>query len=272
MKKYILVVLNLILLLSCNNDDSSDANQENITEYKPHYMNYRNLNYGLSTYDLYDGDNVKLEYSNGKISKRITNLLMMGKDKVPIPVHFKRTDDIIYQNNQINIISKSENEDMFPKFEKQISLNGDKILQILNIGSYTTDTLKFSYSKNILSFITVYNKGVKSKSTFYFNKNKNIDSIVTKSGTMNYVSSTDYSYSFDGSTKRRKKIILSNYDHVKNPLKKLILFDETFIRSLSENNYKSYGEYFYNDDNTKSSYLEYTWNLIYENNKINFAK
>jgi len=273
-KKYFLVILSIVLL-SCRNDEtnnSSEANQYNITEYKADYMNYRNLNYGIDSYTLFSGENVKLEYSNGRISKRITNLFVTRNDQ-PQPIYYNTTDEITYDNNKINIIFKSDNESFFPTYQKQITLDGDRISQILVNKSNTKDTLKFTYNNNVLNFVTVYNKGIKSKSTFYFNANKNVDSIVTKYGNINYVSDTNYSYSFNETAKKRKKVILSNYDNYKNPLKNLIIFDETFFRSLSENNYKFYGEYFYDENNFMTSYFEGYWNnFIYENNQINFAK
>ena len=276
MKTQILIILSLILLISCRNDepnDSSETELQNVIEYKANYMDYRNLNYGIYSYTLLSGENVKLEYINGKVSKRITNLFLYRNNGPQIPIYFNTIDEITYENNTINVISKSDNESLFPTYQKQISLDGDRISQILVIKSGTIDTLKFAYNNNLLKYITRYNKGIKSKSTFYFNSNKNVDSIVTKYGEINYVSDTNYSYSFNETTKRRKKLTFSNYDNYKNPLKNLIIFDETFNRSLSANNYKFFGEYFYDENNLMTSYFEGYWNnFIYENNQINFAK
>ena len=275
MKNQILLILNLFIVIGCRNDElnSSEIEQQSITEYKATYMDYRNLNYGIAFYTLFGGENIKLEYKNGKISKRISNLLLYRNDGPQIPIYFNTIDEVTYENNSIKVIFKSDNESFFPTYQKQISLDGDKISQILITKSNTTDTLKYTYKNNLLDYITTYNKGIKSKSSFYFNSNKNVDSIITRYGNMNYISNTDYSYTFNEITKKRKKLIFKNFDNYKNPLKNLIIFDETFNRSLSENNYKFFGEYFYDENNFMTGHFEGYWNnFFYENNQINFAK
>ena len=138
--------------------------------------------------------------------------------------------------------------------------------------SNINDTLKFSYSGTNISSITTYNKGIKSKAWLYFNTSGNLDSIITKYGDLNFISLTNYSYSLNESTKKRRKEVFSNYDTYQNPLKNLIIFDETFNRSVSKNNFRSYSEYYYDKNNSQQNSLVRDWTLIYENNRVNFAK
>ena len=135
------------------------------------------------------------------------------------------------------------------------------------------DTLKFKYSNKNIESITVYSKGIKSKSKFYYNKNKNLDSIITKYGVphRNGVNN-NYTYIYHENTKARQKEIFKDYDNYKNPLKSLIIFDETFKRALSNNNFKTYEKFFINENNDVLDYYKENWSFTYENNKINFAK
>ena len=57
------------------------------------------------------------------------------------------------------------------------------------------------------------------------------------------------------------------YDHAENPLKKLIIFKETFYRSLSENNFSSYKKKVFNAyNNSLMEQEERNWDFIYDEN------
>lgn len=63
----------------------------------------------------------------------------------------------------------------------------------------------------------------------------------------------------------------SEYDNAENPLKNLVIFEETFYRALSKNNFKRYDRKEYNsaDELTGTSFR--TWTLQYDSNgKVKF--
>lgn len=260
-----------LTILNCRNS----ADQENITDedlyvidYSPNYMNYGNI-------DPILGDNIKIEYQNARISKRIGDVIYnqnMPYGNTILNIY----DEVTYSLNEININKKSSPGILIPSYQKKILLSDNKISQIIiktnkdNI--IIDDTLKFNYNGSNISNLITYNKGIKSKSWFYFNSSGNLDSIVTKYGNINFISLTNYSYNFNETTKKRKVEVFLNYDNYANPLKNLIIFDETFTRALSKNNYKSYRENNYNESNVQISNAGKNWTLIYENNKVNFSR
>ncbi|MEZ4797919.1 MAG: hypothetical protein R2785_12215 [Flavobacteriaceae bacterium] len=92
-----------------------------------------------------------------------------------------------------------------------------------------------------------------SKSEYYYNTLKNIDSIVTKN------------YQFD--TQLSKTVeVFSDYDTAENPMKKLVFFEDTFYRTLSENNYAKYEKFRYSFSGNLVEYNEKVWDLQYDEN------
>lgn len=270
MKQYFLFLI-IIALMGCRNNDKIDSDinkNQPITEYNPIYMDYNNIAF-FKNFDLLYGKNVKIEYKGSKISKRITDLVFTNNQSIVLP--YKTMDSIWYHNNEINILTVDLKTKAQYKYKK-IFLDGSNISKIIVNNNGSIDTLKFQYRDKLLDKITVYDKGIKSITKFYFNNKKNIDSAVTKYGDFKPISNGDYVYIFDASQKQRKKQIFLDFDRTPNPLKNLILFDETFNRSLSNNNYKSYKEYWYDNHNNIAFFTKKKWDFTYENNKINFAK
>ena len=77
----------------------------------------------------------------------------------------------------------------------------------------------------------------------YYNQKNNLDSIIT------------IRHSYDEQNNNyapTRKVVeaFSNYDDFQNPLKSLFIFEETFERSLSKNNYGTYkkDEYYFIDE------------------------
>jgi hypothetical protein len=117
---------------------------------------------------------------------------------------------------------------------------------------------------------TVYNNLLFEK-LFYYNSN-NISSIVTKY----------YDYYDNGTTITQqytyKEIeTFGDYDNAPNPFGKFVIFDETFKRSLSANNYRTYNyqKYLYpltSNQLINSSSIDYnldydsSGNVIFTNN------
>ncbi len=123
--------------------------------------------------------------------------------------------------------------------------------------SHIGDTLIFSYnSKEQITEINgshyIYHL---RKSIFYYNNKNNIDSVVTT-----------FSPREDLIIDYKRVDIFSDYDNAKNPLKELVIFDETFYRSLSANNYKYWCAKEYNENNKLTSKKETIFNLKYDEN------
>lgn len=63
----------------------------------------------------------------------------------------------------------------------------------------------------------------------------------------------------------------SNYDSAINPIKNLSLFEETFYRSLTNNNFRKYERKEYDVDNNLILFSFKNWTLIYdESGKVKF--
>ena len=56
----------------------------------------------------------------------------------------------------------------------------------------------------------------------------------------------------------------SNYDSTVNPLKNLVLFEETWYRSLTNNKFRKYERKEYDADNILTNYSFKNWTLIYD--------
>ncbi|OYX26246.1 MAG: hypothetical protein B7Z06_05990, partial [Flavobacteriales bacterium 32-35-8] len=97
----------------------------------------------------------------------------------------------------------------------------------------------------------------------YYYSNNNLDSIVTIR--QNYKEQTGIY-----APTRKSVEIFGNYDNESNPTKNLFMFDETFKRSLSKNNYASYRNsvYTYSIDgvlnSVPSSESGKTWTYAYD--------
>lgn len=271
--KIILALSLLIFLTSCERNEIDPINQlSNITEYNPLYMNF-DYSYGYNDFRFFDGENITLEYSNSKITKKTANLILVNTSYNFIRLSI--VEELTYKGNEIEIVRKSTDNTNIPLYQKRIYMNpdGKTISQIIIKNSSITDTLKFKYEGKNLDNITIYDKGIKSKLKFYYNQNQNLDSIITKYGNLNYNNTKgEYSYIYNETEKRRQKEVFSNFDMFINPMKQLNIFDDTFIRSLSYNNYKTYKRYFYDNDNVLRNFSEENWNFVYENNQINYAK
>lgn len=65
--------------------------------------------------------------------------------------------------------------------------------------------------------------------------------------------------------------IFSEYDNAENPLKNLVIFEETFFRALSKKNFKRYDKKEYNAVNELIGASFTTWTLLYDSNgKVKF--
>ena len=101
MKQIVMLCVVFLTILNCRNS----ADQENFTDedlyiidYSPNYMNYGNI-------DPILGDNIKIEYQNARISKRIGDVIYnqnMPYGNTILNIY----DEVTYSLNEININKK----------------------------------------------------------------------------------------------------------------------------------------------------------------------
>lgn len=277
----------LIFLFSCKRDDIEIDDIKTET-YFCKYMNYpstvypsrypQNSSYINWKTDLMGNDTISIYYDNNKIVKRIGHFLT-GSSSVGYYQFFSRViyDTLIYTNNQLTILTKSSSKEItsVSDYKKVVFYENDRISK--TVQSYQipfkedkTVTVYYIYSKNLLiKKIGYSDTNLYFQTDFYYNNSGNLDSIVSRMSEYNFESNN---YEIDFSSKNKIKEVFESYDKSKNQLKPFIIFDETFNRSLSANNYGKYNYYYFDSNGIAYNEWHYTYNLKYENGVVNFAK
>jgi len=236
-----------ILNTSCSNNDIDDniiipVDDFNITQY---HMCYAKSQLAL---DTYNSDNiVKLEYDNqNRIIKKNGNIsplpLSSGFEGIlneDLYTDFKYFENEVYLVNKISPVYGLEIK------ENKTTLILDKkhrIIQKISFDKQRTperDTINYTYDSDskLTSYIKTNLRGTTrnfEKSEIYYSS-KNVDSIITiSSKKVIHIPHIIYV------TKKIEKF--GDYDSAENPFRKLQLFEETFYRSLSNNNFAEYKE------------------------------
>ncbi len=130
------------------------------------------------------------------------------------------------------------------------------------------DTVVYTYNNQKVTKTIKRNIYPREESLYYYTED-NLDSIVTRGYRYDPVTDEEY---IDYNAKGRDKVIFSNYDKYSNPTKKLIVFDETYFRSLSKNNYQKIIFKSIWDDGSVHSTYEESWNLKYKNGQVDFSQ
>ena len=256
----------VVLMFSCSGEDSIASETE--TEYSPQSYHFINMDYPLGMVMSPTLDNlVRIEYNrNNKITKRVGGILYYsagsGGGTGFADVIY---DDVAYVNNEIHINRKISLIDYgVSPFERKLILDNQnrtikKITYQERVYPYN-DTINYFYnslgqiSETFRGDLDLYNE----KAKFYYNGNGNLDSIVLKKHYQN-----DPYYS-------KIKEVFRNFDNVPNPLKKLIIFEETFNRALSKNNYSKYEKFTYFGNNLTNTEFR-NWTLKYDSSgNVNF--
>lgn len=250
--KIVKIVCLIILLhfVSCSTDENESEN--NLKSYNYLYMDYLNVYYAPSGSTQLNGSSgsVKLQYnSQNKIIKRIGGLS-------PLPASLgieaylfsdEVTEDIVYTNNEIKI---TKNIDLF--FQRKMILdNKNRIIKkiIYNKESQINDSIFYTYNNLNQIEETLKLRGrpdkffqskIYERAKYYYNPQQNLDSIVTVSFEKLPLITESEIY--------RTVEKFSNYDNATNPLKKLIIFDETYLRAISKNNYAKYENLHYKNN------------------------
>lgn len=259
--KKILSLLALIAFCSCNNDDDSlDTIPDDSLNIESYYALYGN--YTRTIYPDTNSDNlVKFQYdSQGRVIKRFGDILYSSPNSAYGPVISDSLfTDLVYFDNKVKLTkgisylgySTAENESIITLDSQNRMIKKTNRYQT-NSGNIEIDTINFThYNNKLTKYIKTSNTSNAEfdirhfeESTLYYNINENLDSIVT----IAYIKYSDTPYVV---LKNKKTKIFENYDTSSNPFKELKIFEETFYRSLSRNNYKTYKEksntYYYPD-------------------------
>lgn len=255
--KKILYLIPLLIFCNCNNDEeqgtSNNDNNFNIESYYAFYANYATSIFPYDNPDSSPGHLVKIQYdSNGRIIKRIGDILYISPNTGLGPmISDSLFTDLEYFENKVKL-TKGISYLGFSTLENESIITFDSQNRILKkTNRYETnmglkmDTINYNYINNkLMSYIKTSNEHISGEeidirrfeeSNLYYNTNNNLDSIVT-------ISSMKLSNRPYTTLLNRKTLVFQNYDTSFNPFKKLRIFEETFYRSLSNNNYRKYIE------------------------------
>ncbi|MBC31503.1 MAG: hypothetical protein CMH48_11740 [Muricauda sp.] len=237
-------------------EESDD--RQNIFNYIISYMNYPN---GIPFSDLSKKISI-FRNEGGQITKRtggIYNPNVAPETGISYFYDDSISDEVIYDENKIIIEKLSNNPELdIPVFKRTFILdsNNNIIQKIIETSDpVKTDTLDFEYNLNgKISKILYKTLTIPKESSFYYNNNENLDSIVT----------VEYDEELDRTIKTRERF--ENYDSAENPIKEFLIFEELFYRSLSKNNYSLYWfEVFTTTPSSSSFSSTYReWNLKYD--------
>jgi hypothetical protein len=264
--KFFSIVAVLAFVSSCSNDENSSSET---AEFSPKSYHFKNMDYPLDMVMSPTLENlVKIEYNhNNKISKRVGGYLYLSSGSgAGTGFTDEIYDELIYSNNliQINRKTSSVNYSVSPFQRKLILDNQNKIIKKISYQELVfpyNDTINYFYNSSGQISETFKGKldSFNEKTKYYYNTNGNLDSIVAAKHYQNepYNSKT--------------KEVFSNFDNTPNPLKKLIIFEETFNRALSNNNYSKYEKFTFDSNNNLINTEFRNWTLQYDSSgNINF--
>ncbi|MDQ0593122.1 hypothetical protein QFZ37_001491 [Chryseobacterium ginsenosidimutans] len=265
---FLLIASSFVLFSCSNNDDITEttrAQEKKIESYKFTYMHYPQAVMLANS-----SNNVTIQYdSNNRPIKRVGGLLatspQTGFNYIFSPDVY---NEITYGNNTATIISKFNSTQGFTIAENKrlFEFDNGKIVKKTIVD--TNEIIQFVYEQNRISkLISKKNNLLTAQSDFYYNQNGNVDSIVSRKATWNNITS-NYEINFNSKVKTVE--VFKNYDNKANPTKNLMIFDEIFPRSLSQNNYNSYESKSYDMYGQVYQFSNINWTLNYINNEINF--
>lgn len=275
--KYNHILLLIILSLlgnSCRTDN--DTLEENLQE---------NVQQNLANFDAYHfmymhyPSGIMMGTSNGIVQIEYDNQNRPIKRKggvLPLPssIGFNYfftpdySEEITYENNEILLRVKLSAPYNTDALKTVLKTENGKIIRRVNVNSYTNDTINYVYNNDRI--VKSVHKRILpvSESQYYYNSAGNVDSIVSKPLFLNQ---TTQVWQVDNTMKYRTVQTFKDYDNSPNPTKKLMLFEEIFNRSLSQNNYRAYESKSYNLDGSIGNSLISSWTFNYVNNEIKFA-
>lgn len=176
-------------------------------------------------------------------------------------------DTVIYRNNTIEVTTHSRNGFYVDPNKRLYTLSNGKIQMKIAYASDLTqrnDTAFFYYRANQnLDRMVEKSSGIYTVSNFSFNSAGNLDSVSAKT-----YRTGDNTLLWTIAEK------FGDYDNSMNPLKYFGIWDETFYRSLTINNFRSYHfQKTYGTNTSVSEYGDFKFNLQYDSKgMVDFTK
>ena len=259
MEKIFLYSAILILVTSCEKD-YTQTDYPVITEYKVTTMFYPSGILPSSYSSL-----VKLDYnSEGEIVKRIGALIEIGSYTGFNFVIFDRTSDsAVYRQKT----AKSKQLTLYYNLasssiqKMELLYENDHLVKKINERNPSwlsdNDTTLFIYnSKKQIIKMKKFDRHTIIDSKLCYDEKGNLTLITSEA-----VPRINHYYYYYKDTSAFLK-----YDNTPNLTKKLIIFDECFLRSLSTNNFADYSYKKYNRDNMLISSVKKSWQFQYDEN------
>lgn len=181
-----------------------------------------------------------LAHKNGKVTSRVHGMECMQENTCE--PQFTIVDDVTYGNNTIRISNRAgsserdiRQQEWFLKLKSANQIEyllrrledskmhdslvyvysgSSKIKQIVNYSVYEYQSEKYAYKRSVKDF--------------FFNASGNLEKVETRQ------------LLDDGFVIKMITETFGNYDMAQNPFQGLFMFDDTFYRSLSENNFRKY--------------------------------
>ncbi len=263
--KILHILATAILIVSCN----SEQNVQNVPDYNIQKYYFKYMDYPDGIAESVNSDNaIQIEYDNNlNVSKRIGSYRSMDPGSgFNFALDNQIYDQVTRSNNEVFIEQKTtSNIFSIFKFERKLFFNNQNQIikktifrELPTIYYPQRDTILFTYDIN--GKIIETNRGrltnINEKVKLYYNSVNNLDSIVSKI----YIGNNIVSKTIEK---------FSNYDSSINTIKKLFIFEETYARSLSKNNFQTYEKKIYERADNELTYESYkNWNLIYDSNGL----
>ncbi|WP_326982228.1 hypothetical protein VUJ46_18790 [Chryseobacterium sp. MYb264] len=207
-------------IISCSTSDEvleeqNNLQQEDLQPEKilPPYV-YTNATFSTGGY-------FKCIYDNGRLSKIYGKYVKSQTIQFPDTFNSDTFISLTYNNDQVKL-EYSDNSDEFIIYETE---NNRPVKSELYVYDELVTSTKYTYeSDKIMIYKDTYNKNREEFITYFFDSNKNLtksEKLEKSGGVETKLTVTNY----------------SNFDHAKNPFKKLSLINDNFFeKSLSANN------------------------------------
>lgn len=248
MKIYLFFFTVLIILTSCEKEkfDKTDLSLSEYSYLTMDYPSFLNANKNSKVKIIYNYD--------GTISQRIGGLISSSPSSgYSYQAFDKIKDELEYSNNKITITLKllpNSGFETCSPYKRVLFFNKKnrlfkRIDDNLSTEPYDNDTTLYYYTEKGQVDKIIRNSNIQQ---FTFNSRGNLSMITA----------------IDTYTNYKDTIIYSAYDNTPNLTKKLFIFKECLIRSLSTNNYSKYSKKTYNSNNEIISHEDKQWTLIYD--------
>ena len=269
----LLLIILSILGHSCQTDDILEENlqennvQQSLANFEAYHFMYMHYPSGI----MFGTNNgiTQIEYDNQNRPVKRTGGLLALPWSTGFSYIFSNDyyEEIVYGNNEISLTVKVALPNYTDFLKTIFKTENGKIIKKINLGGSANDTTEYYYSnEKIVKSIRKKNTPI-SESNYYYS-NGNIDSIVTKPLKLNTVTQI---WQVDPLSKIKTVESFKDFDSSVNPTKKMMLFEEIFHRSLSENNYRSYESKSFDIAGNVYDSSTRKWTFNYVNNQIKFT-